>query len=280
MSGGPAGSQRGSQRGISLPYFHSGLRATRDPRPAAKSTVSHCYHHKRYETAIHRPRSGHRRSHCRAHCRPTDCRFRAIRRERASCQRPIRRGRQPRRPGSISGTSRRECCSSNKPRRKQGNRRLPAPLPPRWWHCLARGHGHILPFVRNPLRIASLAELVKDWGGVEGFRDRCGGGFSLPGSHFFLARAAPIRPTCGWSLSRRQNRWPRGQSDRPAAFGPLLQAAGVHVLAGRKHRAVKHNDPFLAKVGYVIERRVPRENEPAKESGLDLPGFLLEGQPF
>jgi hypothetical protein len=25
---------------------------------------------------------------------------------------------------------------------------------------------------------------------------------------------------------------------------------------------------------------VPRENEPAKESGLDLPGFLLEGQPF
>lgn len=162
----------------------------------AQGATGRCYHHKRNETAKHRPRSGHRRSHCRAHCRPTNCWFRAIRLERAPCQRPIRRGRQPRRPGAISGTSRREYRSSNKSRRKQGNRRLPAALPPRRWHRLARGHRHILPFVRSPLRAAPLAELVRDRSDFSRSLDWRGGGFFLPGSHFLLAGAAPIRPTC------------------------------------------------------------------------------------
>lgn len=178
------------------------MKSNPGPVSSANGAVNRCYHHKRYETAKHRPRTRHRRSRRRAHCRAANCGSCAIRSKRSSCHGTIWRSRLSfRYPGPASSAGRRQDRSSIRPQPQRGYRRLPPSLPSRRRHRLARSHRNVLPVVRSRFRPASLADLAWNGAGFAGLCNRYRGGFSLPGRQFILAGAAPLTMTFGSRFS-------------------------------------------------------------------------------
>lgn len=154
------GRERGLRLGISLPYFDSRLRATREPRQAAQSATGHCYHHKRYETPHDRPRLGNRNTGRRAYCGAAPCGPTTVPCQRASV--PDERGWCGRRPCDASSSHRASSETSRNPGRSCGESRrrgLLASIPACRRHRLARGHRHILSPVRGSIRLSALAKL-------------------------------------------------------------------------------------------------------------------------
>lgn len=204
------------RRRIPLPYFHRRSAATGKRPQTVKKRLGErrCYHHKRNEASLHRPRPGHWPARCRTHRRPAR---RCQCKSRRQCPRNGCVRGQPAHPPGC-----RHCRP--KPRRRSGCRprcqgrrtrrgRLFAPLSPRRRHPVARSHRRLLFLARsrlcsNPLanqsQLRSQPRCSRPRSQHLPARRRRHGGLSLSERQLVLARAEEVN--CRVSVSSRRRR--------------------------------------------------------------------------
>jgi hypothetical protein len=206
------------------------MRATREPAPSREARfISRCYHHKRNETSVHWTRSGHRGARCGTN------RGTAGRRPRSGwadrVQSPDRLCPCSSRPQLCCWPTRRASRGADEPECEPGNRRIPAPVPPRGRHSVARGHRRFVSVASARLWSESLASLGRLLAYIRSplvldNRNRCDG-LSLSRGHFVLASEAPLRVFSSALISfakATSQQQGRGDSNSRASRPPALTA--------------------------------------------------------
>ena len=224
-------------------------------RQAVKSTLSRCYHHKRYVSAKHWSRAGHRRPRRRTNCRAAHCCLCANCRERALCSAlnpppPLKPPCEPQlKPVAALATVSAVFC-------------VPSAV-------LAESSGLKSPgassFCSQP---SSLCVFGRTGQGSVRFRE-----ISPSAQQLFFFTWESVH-------SGERGAGDHARSSDVSTDRPLLKTVSLHIRACREYRAIENDHPFLTKMADTFEWRVPRKNEPAQKPCLDLPEALFEGEPL